>query len=329
MLDGLIGEFELNIGRFASMLILSVPVLVKKRPSMVIAKKNRIPTLLTCLSLFCANYMNYAATTYIPSGTVNTAYMISYISSTMVLSTAKTLYTERRIPCFTLMCDILSVLLLTLGIIFVVQPESIFGVRQHTPYESFCNPLRFESLNSSTTEPTMGNINTYVPITSVHNKISNLSYFGYLYAVGAGILVTCYVLLGQYVLKTEVPMVVCTWLAVIDTFLSLICTALFESFVFPKNISCIITFLFHAMFTGFMSVLSFLSLGAVPSTDLSVISAISVAIVFCFQFSVLKNASPNDNPGNAMAIVAAVTVSVISILKPSIECLRMHFKSKS
>ena len=334
MLDGIIGEFQLNIGRFASMLILTIPMLIKKKPNLIVTKKNRIPILLLCLVLFGMNYTNYASTIYIPSGTSNTAYMVSFMSSALLISTMTTWWTEKQFHPTTFMCNCVTILLLSLGIILLVQPPLLFGEKPHISYKSFCNPSRFEEyLKSTLPTDIMGNTTTVLhreEKQSQNTHITTLfSFLGYFYAIVAGILTTCYVLLGKHIFTTELPMVGCTWIALINSVLSIICTALFESFVLPKSLFCNFVFLFHAIFTGFMTVSGFIAMENVPSTDLSVIGSLSVAVIFCFQFSVLKNASPSYSPVNALSIGAAIAVSLISLLKPLRECIRLRTKNET
>ena len=325
MLDGIVGEFELNIGRFLSTLILTVPIVIKKNPSLMIAKKDRVPLVLLCLAIFGMNYTNYAATIYIQSGTALVVYSISFMLSTLLISAIQTLFSEGRMNWYQFLCDSFTVLLLITGVIIVIQPESMFGAKMHVTYHSFCNPFRFESINS--TASTRTNISSLVSVINVHQNRYKDSYLGYLHAVGGGILTMVYVFLGKYTFRTAPPIVVCTWIAIVDTFLSFLCTALFESFVFPKTISCNLILLCHALFTGLMTVFGFLALGDVPGTDLTVISSLSVPTVFSFQFSLLKNASPSNSPINTLSIVGAISISFISMLKPLIECIRLHKES--
>ena len=325
MLDGIIGEFELNIGRFLSTLILTVPIVIKKKPSLMIAKKDRVLLVLLCLSIFGMNYHCYAATIYIQSGTAMVVYSISFMLSTLLISSITTYFSEGRMNWYQFLCDSFTVLLLITGVIIVIQPESMFGANPHVAYKSFCNPFRFESINS--TASTRTNISSLVSVINVHQNRYKDSYLGYLHAIGGGILTMGYIFLGKHIFKKAEPIVICTWIAIVDTFLSLLCTALFESFVFPKSISCDFILLCHALFTGLMTVLGFFALEDVPGTDLTVITSLSVPTVFSFQFSLLKNASPSNSPINTLSVVGAISISFISVLKPLIESIRLHKES--
>ena len=332
MLDGIIGEFELNIGRFVSMLMLAIPILTKQKSPLVIAKKNRISVLLLCLLIFGVNYTSYASTIYIPSGTSNAAYLVSFMASSLLVTTVTTRCTERQFHCLKLLYNAVAILLLSLGIILLEQPALLFGKKPQTPYISFCNPYRFEdSFNSSLTTQTMGNTTTMSngEVQQQQPNTPMFSLLGYFYAIAAGILMVLYVLLGTHIFRTEPPIVVCTWIGLIDTVLSVLCTALFESFFLPKDLICNFVFIFHALFTGTMSVVCLLAVENVPSTDLSFINSLSVAVVFCFQFSILKNASPSYSPVNTLSIVAAILVTIVSLLKPLIECLRLRTKKET
>ena len=287
--------------------------------------------LLLCLMLFGMNYTNYASTIYIPSGTGNTAYLVSFMTSALLISTIKTSWTERQFHPMRFMCDSVTILLLSLGIILLVQPASIFGEKPHTLYKSYCNPSRFEeSFKSNISAEIVGNTTTMIHRKEKQQSSTTLfSFLGYFYAIVGGILTTGYVLLGKHIFQTELPMVGCTWIALIDSVLSIICTALFEAFVLPKSLFCNFVFLFHAIFTGFMTVSGFIAMENVPSTDLSVIASFSVAVIFCFQFSILKNASPSYSPVNVLAIGAAISISIISLMKPLIECIRLRTKNET
>ena len=326
MLDGIVGEFELNIGRFASMLIFVAPVLLKQKPNMMVSKKNILPVLVECLLLFWINYINYAATTYIPSGTVNVCYMISYLISTVLISVAITLYTERRINVSTILCESVTILLLSLGIILVIQPEFIFVAKPPSKYQSFCNPFRFDSYNM--TEAQNSNASVLLPSGADYPLPSKYTHLGYIYSFAGGLINSLLIFCAKHIYKTDSPLVVCTWMAIVDTLFSVLCTGLFETFVLPRGILCNSVLLFHALFTGGMTV--FMCLGAefVPSTDLSVISSFAIPLVFIFQFTVLKNASPAHTNANALAIVASAFVSLVSFLKPLIECIRIHRKTE-
>ena len=322
MLDGIIGEFELNIGRFLSTLILTIPILITKKPSLMIAKKNRVPFVLLCAVVFVMNYTSYAATIYIQSGTAMVVYSISFMLSTLLITSITTLYSEGKINWSSFLCDSLTVLLLIAGVVIVIQPELLFVTKPRVAYKSFCNPFHFESINS--TAYTRNKTSIPCSVINLHDNSYKDSYMGYLYATGGGFLSMSYLCLGKYLFKTAQPIVVCTWIAIVDIPLSVLCTALFESFVFPKTIFCDLILLCHALCTGLMAVLGFLALGDVPSTDLTVISSLSVPTIFSFQFSLLKNAGPSNSPINTLSIVGAISISLICMIKPLIECIRLH-----
>ena len=326
MLDGKLGEFELNLGRFASMLILCFPAIVWKRPNLILEKTNMVTTLVMALLLFALNYATYAATTYIPSGTANTCFCISYMTLTLLVDTIWTACTERRIRCVTFICDSLTIAITLIGIICVIQPSVIFGVKPYVPYKSYCNPFRFVYINSTNGHEGMDNASVLISGKDEHNIASKYSYLGYIYGFCGGAISTGFVYLGKYTLRFEMPLVVCTWMAVVGTILSVACITLFESFVLPSNAFCNTVLVFHALLTGAMTILAFLVLDDVPGNDLSVITSLGVPTVFIFQFTILKNASPNNGNINTLSIVAAVGICLTSVLKPLTECLRLHNK---
>ena len=143
--------------------------------------------------------------------------------------------------------------------------------------------------------------------------------------MACGILMTLYTVVGKISVQLDHPVVVCTWISVGNTILSVICTGIFESFIFPSDTFCRIALLMHATCTGAMTVLIPLAFQHVQSTDVSVFSSLTVALVFVFQFSFLQNSSPSYSPVNTLSISSAITVSLLCFLMPTIECIKVHW----
>ena len=324
MLDGIVGEFELNIGRFSCMLIPLIPMMIIKKEYLILQKRNVYLLPVLCILIFSNNYANYAATVYIPSGTANIVYNISFMLTSLVVSTLRTFYNERKVSWSRCLCDGVTMLLLTAGVILVIQPESLFGNQPHEEYISYCNPSRF---NSSL--PGVEDVeNTTCSVVHRDQVLSKYSSLGFIYGISSGMLTALYLIVAQIMFNVDSFIVVSTWVAFIDTLLSLLCTGLFESFAFPVGGLCIAVLLFHALFTGIMTVTGFVAAVHLSSNDISVISSASVPIVFSFQFSVLKKASPNNSPINSLSITAAIATALIAVLKPLIECITIRKRHK-
>ena len=219
-----------------------------------------------------------------------------------------------------LVMDITAVTLTCIGVIFVIQPPNLFHTehQQTQQYKSFCNPNRFTEgkLADSYNTTTLSLIELY----------KSESWKGYTHAILAGLLNAFRVILNKRVLKTENVYAVIFWTALIASSLSLVATLAFEKFIFPESLGCTLIVLGHACATGLQTVLLVVGLKYVHSTDVTLIYSFAIALLFLFQFTFLKAASPA--PQNALAGCAALMVSVVSVGKPLTEWLIVRYSRK-
>lgn len=323
MLDDIVGEFQLNVGRFGSMLGFLMPYLLIKKPSLSISRRSIIPIILLSLITFACNIFIYASTVYIPVGTANTVINVSFLSIILIMHLVNifcggTLWNMRS-----LVADVLAVMFTCFGVVFVIQPELLFSKVQYfrpqtENYTSFCNPHRFDNeLNLNATSVTT---ETVVEI------YKQESWKGYVHAVLAGLFNALRVMFNKSVLRHEDIYPVMFWTALLATVISVIVTVIFEKFLFPPSVICTLIVFGHASATGLQTVLLVAGMKYVPSTDVTLIYSFSVALLFLFQFTFLKNASPA--PNNSVAVMAAILVSCISIGKPLLEVYLLRKNKK-
>ena len=329
ILDGCVGEFELNSIRFLCMIPILVPALLKQRLSVRIQRKYIIPTILLSLVYFALNGLTYGSTTYIPAGTAYTVSSISLLLITLLATILISIYKERKVNMRTTICDSVSVILLSAAILLVIQPEELFGPKPKHPYESYCNPYRFGNfslhpkLDSNFSRPGMEN-----ETTDTSGTEGGMSFVGYIYASCSGLAVALIVLLAKYIFKEESIPVVLAWVSLGAMAMSLVCTGIFETFVFPNDSLCAFLVIAHGLLVAFMALSSFCFLNDVPSVDFSLIYTFAVAFMFVFQFTFLKNASPSGTVVNLMAILGAICISLTTTLKPLCECIIIYRSEK-
>ena len=330
ILDGCVGEFELNSIRFLCMFLILFPALLRQRLTMRIQQKYILPTMLLSFAYFALNGLSYGSTTYIPAGTAYTVSSISLLLITLFATVLASIYKERKVHVRTTLCDSASVILLSVAILLVIQPEELFGPKPKYTYESYCNPYRFGNsslhpkLTSNFSRPGMEN-----ETADIYGKEDGMLFVGYIYASCSGLAAALIILLGKCIFKEESIPVVLTWLSLGDTVISLVCTSVFETFVFPTDLLCAFVVIAHGFLFAFMALSSLCFLNDVPSVDFSLIYTFAVAFMFVFQFTFLKNASPSGTIVNLTAVLGAACVSITTILKPLCECIIIYRSDKA
>ena len=326
MLDGSIGEFQLNIGRFLCMVVILFPILVWQKPSMRIRRKYLLPLLGLSLSYFGLNIVAYASTTYVPAATATTIACGSYLVITLMSLPLIAFYGGNKVNKRTMLCDTLSVVILFISLLFVIQPDILFGVKLRQSYISYCNPFRFR--NFTLNQKLTGNFsiaqNESVVSDVIAANSTSLSYIGYLYAIFTGIINFVRLVLGKYILKDENVTVVAMWIASGNTLLSILCTVAFETFEFPSSSLCIATLFCHSLFTACMTLFVLLATDDIPTVEASLIHSFAIPILFILQFTVLKEASPSGTTLNVMAVLGAIVVSLAVVMKPLCRCIIIY-----
>ena len=318
MLDSLAGEFQLNVGRFSSMLLLLMPYLVVKQPCLKVSKSNTAVILVLALVTFGVNIFIYASTVYIPVGTAVTVINTSFMGIILITSLVNWCCISFSLDVTAGMLDALAVIISCIGVIAIIQPHFLFQnmesiiQSEYTNYTSYCNPNRF-----------VQNVTMHLSSDTKRQMLQEVSWKGYLHAFLAGLFNALRVILNKRLLKSEAAFPVLFWTGVMATTLSVLCTLCFEEFVFPEKTMCIFILIGHASATGIQTVLLVLSLKYVPSNDVTLIYSFSVALLFVFQFTFLKTSSPA--PQNGVAIAGATVVAFISIGKPIAECVHAEY----
>ena len=306
MIDGSVGEMELNITRFGCSTLIFIPILLRKQTTLKV-KKHLVPhVIMLAIAYFAVNTAHYATSIYIPVGNAATVFTISFMTMAVLVSPFKCC-TGKEPNKTEMIANAISLALMSLGIILLIQPDNLFGHKPKTSYKSFCNPDRF-GIHSRTWDNMTNETDIEPPDMHV--------YKGYLFGIAAGTVNTLKVHLGKCIFETEDVSVVGMWVAILNTILGLICTAIFENFVLPSGLFCNVTLICHAVCTGVSTVLVICVMKDIPATDISFINSTSPAITFIFQFTLLKNASPSAVHVNVLAISGAILISVIAVCKP-------------
>ena len=249
------------------------------------------------------------ASIHIPVGTSNAVLLLSFVVSTLCYTLVIDFYRKTRIQLTVIILDIGAVIILSISVLFLVQPTEIFGSikyfnsNNNTVYTSLCNPNRFVNI-SDATNSTMGIYQSH-------------SWEGYLYACLSGICTlicveTCQKLLKQYTLENLLLQ-----MALIYSGVSLVGTAFTHGFVFPQSIICIILLMANAIFEALFAYLFYIGMINISSLDVAILSGFILPILFLSQFTFLQSSSPT--PTNAVAILAAILVFVVVIGKPILQ----------
>ena len=308
---------ELNITRFSCLLLIFIPIVLCSGPAIKV-KKQLVPhVIMLGILYFGMSTTVYASSIYIPIGTSATLFVITFMAMTVLVSPFKCC-TGKEPTKTEMVANAISLALMSLGIILVIQPDNLFGHKPKTSYKSFCNPDRFgfhlNTLDKITNE-------TDIQPPNMHE------YKGYLFGIAAGIINTFKVLLGKCIFETEDVSVVGMWVAIFNTILGFICTAIFEKFVLPSGLFCNVTLVCHAICTAFSDALLILVIKHIAAADISFIASTGPAMTFIFQFTLLKDASPSAVHVNVLGISGALLVSIIAIGKPLFTILHTKVSS--
>lgn len=346
ILDNSVPEFELNIGRFGSMYLVVMPIYFYKRcPSMLVNIKQVIPIIIMSLIYFGMNVTTYAAAAYIAVGTSNVIIIISFMIIILATSIINSCLSKSPWQWRPIIIDTSVILLLSAGVIFLIQPPAMFGgSTAFLPYKSYCNPLRFGNMTAYSLWLKDPDENSTCKVTHKHhhahsNGTNNCglmplhipvvaSWKGYVYSIAAGAFNSFRITVAKRIFREEDNHVVAIWMATFNTVLSVICTALFQTFTLPKGPFCIFCLIGHATTTGTMTILIITAMRNIPSTDLSLMHSFTPLFLFIFQFTFLANTSPTPSPQNALAIASAVFMSIVIIAKPVYEIVYHNKKKK-
>ena len=310
LLDGIVGVFQLSCGMFSWMLIFSVCYTVYTRQPPKCIHKSSIGYFLVFL-LFNILYTVFSllASIHIAVGTLNATMLLTFVVSTLIYTLVTDFYRRTRLQVALIILDIVTVIILCIGVIFLVQPTEIFnGIEyfdrnNNSVYTSLCNGNRFANINATT--------NSTFSTTGVYQS---QSWKGYVYACVCGICnVTC-VVLCQHLLRQNTLDNILLWQALICSGVSLLGVAFAHGFVFPNSAICFTLLMVNAFIQALYFYLFYIGMCNISSLDVAILSGFGLPLLFISQFTFLQNSSPT--PTNAVAISAAILVFIVVIGKP-------------
>ena len=291
-------------------------MLYQKRGPKFLYTNNIIYIIVAIFSTLACVAFGFLASTYVPVGTLNAIIVLNFVAVTLLILLIKNIYYKTGFQCIVIILDTTTVILLWVGVIFIVQPQEMFGVtgyfnNKNVIYTSLCNRDRFK-MNGSSNDTSKNLTKMYL----------SYSWQGYLFAVLAGVTMSVGLLAWKKMLEQEDVKDILFWVPLSCSTILLILTCFEKGFIFPHNTLCFVLLLVQS-FTGALGYyLYHISLTYIASIDVAIIQSFILPMLFVFQFTFLSSVSPTQT--NAVAIVASVIIVVLALGKPLLQGILLH-----
>ena len=280
-----------------------------KTPQLIL-KANFIYLCLFISSTLLDTVFGFQAVTHIAVGTGYAVESVCFLGIVILIRVLRSLCSKLYLQPITLAIDIAAVLIVSLGVLFIVQPDAIFhGIKYFSKtnevYTSVCNVDRFAahlSVNASS---------------SVTDLYKSHSVEGYIFAALAGLCCAVKVVSGHKLLEVESLHTILFWTSLVNSSICFAVTALTKGFTYPTLTFCIIILFIHAFTTGIQTYLFYIGLSYISSTDVAIAAGFVLPLLFLCQFTFLSSLSPT--PKNAVAAIAAMVVLLAIVGKPLLQ----------
>ena len=309
--------FQLSFGVFIWIFVLVLCYLLySRKPPQLVDKSNIGYMIVFVVSELLYITFTFLAATHVALGTLNALLVLSFVVVTLCVSLLKALWEKKVCHKPVIALDIITVILMYIGVIFLVQPEEMFDgidyfTSENQTYTSLCNSNRFANITTGNT--------TAENITDAYKSSS---WLGYLYAILAGLCNTLEVVSGKKLLKDNHIQDILFWMSLSGSVICLIIVLCTQGFIFPQNNFCFILLMLNAISGGLFDCLYFIGMRYISSLDVAIISGCVLPLLFVFQFTFLRTISPA--PTNVVAIVASVLVLITVVGKPVIQGIFIH-----
>ena len=304
LLQRRIPDFELNVMRFGTALILMSAALTVKREWPKIPKAEMINVLLVGILNFFVAMALYVSITFVPLSTAQSIEVTSNITSGLILFAV---FGVERITCkrvaLAVVCGV--------GAIMVIQPEFIFPQNSTTR-----NPTYNETfINTTMTVNRSKELNELKNNNGINWKVLILGYI-LPFLEGIGLTLNVMIVKKKTFFVENVPQVL-FWIFFISTGLSVVCMLMFERPLLPENwyqffLICIHCLAYVLIWIFMMFALAFTSANAVNLT-----LSITVVLMLVSQYTVLSSILPGHR--NWIEVVGVVLVLLGSAMVSALE----------
>ena len=313
VLDNISGVFQLSCGQFIWMGICALcSMLYTKNPPKLIQKSNIVTMVVFISSNLLFGILIIIASLHIPVGTLDAIQILSFIVASFIFSLIRSHFAKEEYQMIAIIIDVITVILMFFGVIFLVQPSELFGTTfihpNSTGYSSLCNSNRFTNTTVS---------NATASHYAATEMYKSTRWIGYLCAFLDGIVNVVTVASGKRLQKDEDVNSVLFWQSLWSSIVCLIIVNFQRGFIFPSKIICLVFLFLHGVTGGIACYFFFTGMCYISSVDVAVIGACILPLLFISQLVFLREISPT--PTNNAAIIAAVAVVVIVIVKPLLQ----------
>ena len=314
LLDNIVGVFQLSCGQFIWKGIYAMCSMVyTKKPPKLIQKTNLATITVFILFNILFGILIFIASVHIPVGTLDSIQILSFIVASFIFSLVKMHYTKGEYQIIVIGIDVTTVILMFIAVILLVQPNELFGDSKYfhqnsTGYSSLCNSNRFANVHAS---------NDTVSHYAAAEIYKSTRWIGYLCAFLAGVINLVTVASGKRLQKDEDMNNAIFWQSVWSSTLCLIFVNFQSGFAFPQKTICLVLLLLHGVTGGMSYYFFFIGMCYISSVDVAVIGGCILPLLFISQFVFLREISPT--PTNDVAVIAAVSILVIVIVKPLLQ----------
>ena len=310
---GAVPQFELNVWRFGTQCVISIPFVIKRRCQVTIPRPAWLPMVFALLEFIIYNASFYSAPQYLPVATMQGSTTVVTLVINVVLSIC--IKSERKTHLY------LSSVVCSAGILLMIQPMFMFAN---------ANLTRLPPTNW--TSPCFKNISQLLPILNetilVENStsspessggISNEA-FGYILVLISGSMVS----VGLHVVKISMKYITFItysfWTGLIGAIFSAILMFIFEEPAFPTRPDCIGYLLIYAVGTAQSAFIFPLCLTYVIPSVYGLILATKLVILVVLQYTWLSHIQPGL--GNWVEILGAIVCLLGSTLGPMFQLVK-------
>ena len=312
MLDGIVSAAQQMFVMHLCMVVFVLTyILYRREKPRLIVRFAIFNVAIATAAITLSSYFAFLASVHLAVGTLNAVVVLSFIlcvvGSSCVTSACNKVMTSRTL----IVIDLVSVLLLSMGVIFLAQPVEIFGSvayfqNTHQVYHSVCNSGRFTDLST-------GNGTMY----RVVEQYKSEGWKGYLFASLMGFCNTLLVVNFQTALKSTQCQDILFWMGCVIALISLPVLLLTGGFHLPTGSLCNFLFLLNTVSNGTLICFLLICMCQVTALDVAVITGFRLPLLFVFQFTFLSSITPA--PVNTVAVAAAVLVMIVVVGKPLLQ----------
>ena len=312
-LAGFVPEFELNTFRFTAQMLITLPIVYFKKLSLWVPKREVPWLVITSLLHNAYNVLYYKASIYLPLGAfagVSRGFILIIVGFVSLVITKECHY-------FT----IIAVVLCVTGMILIDQPGFIFHdilpVTDLTPtYTPICEnkPVIYTQDIFTTATSNMSNTSGIMLNSTITESAGSNETLGYILLLSSSIVTSILYFIINRKFKDIDRFVIIFWIGTGGVIVSLVVSAIFEDFTFPRNTNCLLLLIGHGFSAGLGTLGNVKSLELLIPVVFSLVGSLQVVLLCLAQYTIMQDINPGKR--NAVEVTGVVIAFIGNVTSP-------------